>query len=106
MLNKPSEAQFRKLPGLYQTEDIPAVDKLMHLHFFLGDSHWFVAEFDGEDLFFGFAVLGGDLINAEWGYFSLTELDSVKVLGVFSVVCDQNWQPTPAGEIDIIKEYL
>lgn len=106
MLNKPSEARLRQLPGLYETENIPARDKIMHLHFFLGDSHWFAAEFGGEDLFFGFAVLGGDMQNAEWGYFSLAELDSVKVLGVFPVICDLNWRPVPAGEIGVIKDCL
>ena len=35
---------------------------------------WYVTEFDGKDTFFGF-VEGHD---KEWGYFSLSELESIK----------------------------
>jgi hypothetical protein len=27
---------------------------------------------------FGYAILGGDLINSEWGYFNLSDLTSIK----------------------------
>lgn len=55
-----------RMPRLYETEDTPAAEKLIWAHFFLGDSHWFAAEFDGKDTFFGYAVLNGDMMNAEW----------------------------------------
>jgi len=35
------------------------------------------AETDGKGLYFGFAVLGGDYQNAEWGHFRLSELMAV-----------------------------
>lgn len=68
-----------KMPRLYETEGVPFDDKEIWLHFFvLGtDSHWMAAETDGKGLYFGYAVLGGDWQNAEWGYFRLTELMTV-----------------------------
>jgi hypothetical protein len=58
------------------------------LHFFIGGSDWYVAEFDGDNLFFGYVVLNGDSECAEWGYFSFSELKDVKVVmvGVKSIV--------------------
>ena len=106
MLNKPKLDALRQLPGLCATEDVPAREKIMRLRFYLGDSEWYAAEFDGEDLFFGFAVLGGDLDNAEWGYFSLAELSDVRILGLFPVICDLKWRPIPAGEISVIKGHV
>jgi len=47
MWNLPNEKSLRKIPRLYETEDIEVMEKLIYLHFFLGSSDWFVAEFDG-----------------------------------------------------------
>ncbi|WP_232005640.1 hypothetical protein [Pseudodesulfovibrio profundus] len=62
------------MPRLCVTEGVPFEDKEIWLHFFvLGtDSHWMAAETDGKGLYFGYAVLGGDYQNAEWGYFRLS----------------------------------
>lgn len=79
MWNTPSQSRLDKIPRLYETENISAEDKLIYLHFFIGGSDWFVAEFDGDDIFFGYVVLNGDKSNAEWGYFSFAELREVKV---------------------------
>ncbi len=81
MWNTPSNERLNKIPRLYETEHQPLADKLIYLHFFIGGSDWFVAEFDGEDLFFGYAILNGDRQNAEWGYFSFTELKSIDING-------------------------
>lgn len=87
-----------QIPRLYETENIPADGKLIYHHFFIGDSHWYVAEFDGEDIFFGYAILNGDMQNAEWGYFSLQELKSVKV-GPLRVEVDCSWEVKRFQEI-------
>ena len=67
MFNHPTTEQLDKIPRLYQTEHTSLMDKTIWLHFFIGGCDWYIAEYDGEDLFFGFAILNGDLINAEWG---------------------------------------
>ena len=60
MWNEPSTERLSKIPRLYETENIKAQDKMIHLHFFIGGCDWFVAEYDGQDLFWGFAILNQD----------------------------------------------
>lgn len=88
MWNTPSKSRLETIPRLYETEHIPANDKLIHLHFFIGSCDWLVAEYDGNDTFFGYAILNGDYECAEWGYFSFKELKSVKVAGYCEVDCE------------------
>lgn len=103
MWNVPTREELDRIPRLYQTEDIPLKDKLIHLHFFIGSCNWFIAEYDGEDLFWGYAVLHGDHLNAEWGYISFTELKEVKIRGWMEIDRDINWQIRKASEIDLIR---
>lgn len=105
MWNKPTAEELARLPHLYETESTAAADKPIVMHFFFGSCDWYVAEFDGDDTFFGFAVLNGDLQCAEWGYFSLAELDELRFNG-FEVDCDLYWQSRPAGRIERIKEWI
>jgi hypothetical protein len=103
MWNIPIQEELDRIPRLYQTEDIPLKDKLIHLHFFIGSCNWFIAEYDGEDLFWGYACLNGDHLNAEWGYISFIELKDVKVHGWLEIDRDINWQIRKASEIDLIR---
>lgn len=65
------------LPPLYSTEDVPLADKVVLAKFFnpCGAGTWLATEFDGEDLFFGWAEIAPGY--GEWGYFSLSELSGV-----------------------------
>ena len=105
MWNTPSEKVLQQIPKLCATGAIPAKEKVIHLHFFFGGCDWYAAEFDGEDLFFGFAVLNDDMMNAEWGYFTLSELEGINIHG-FEVDCELHWKPTPAGTIDRIRDWI
>jgi len=65
------------LPPLYATEETPILDKMVYAKFF--DPYtpwtWFVCEYDPKERScFGY-VIGQE---KEWGYFSLTELESLK----------------------------
>lgn len=102
MLNKPTEHELRQLPRLYSTENVPAADKIIHMHFFLGSSDWFAVEYDGEDTFFGFAIVNDDEANAEWGYFSLSELAAINFLG-FEIDRDVYWKPVRAGDVNVLR---
>jgi len=53
-------------------------DKRNYLHYFIGRCDWFISEYDGEDLFFGYAILG-DSRFGEWGYISLEELRQIRI---------------------------
>ena len=116
MWNTPTKSALTKIPRLYETEDVPAKDKIIWMHFFLGGSDWFICEFDGEDTFFGFVCLNGWTDCAEWGYISFRELKELKVKALISingkkagfmpleVDRDINWTPKKASEIALIRE--
>ena len=66
---------FRDTPPLGATEGQPEEVAKVALHYFGGNSDWYIKELDletGEA--FGFAVLNGDTENAEYGYINLREL--------------------------------
>lgn len=103
MWNVPSRDRLDKIPRLNQTETTPTKDKIIHLHFFIGGCDWFIAECDGDDLFWCFANLN-DEQNAEWGYVSFNELKSFSVKGI-EIDCELEdfWQPKPVSQIPAIK---
>jgi len=103
MWNEPSKKRLSKIPGLYETEDVPLKDKIVWLHFFIFGTDWFTCEYDG-NLFFGFVVLNNDLESAEWGYFSLQELKEININGI-EIDCEleEFWKPKRAIEVDKIR---
>ena len=106
MWNTPTTDRLSKIPKLYETEHIPLQEKLIYLHFFIGGCDWYIAEFDGEDLFWGFAILNDDFQNAEWGYISFSELKSIKVGGWLEIDCEleEFWVVQKASEIEKIRK--
>ena len=104
MRNEPSEERLARIIRLYETEAIPTKDKIIHLHFFICGSDWYLSEFDGEDLFFGYAILNGDQQNAEWGYSSFSDIKFMNV-DCIEIDCEleEFWIPKPVPEIPTIK---
>lgn len=104
MWNEPNPERLARIPRLYETESTPIQDKLIYLHFFIGGCDWYVAEYDGNDLFFGYAILNDDTECAEWGYVSFSELKSIKINGI-EIDCEleEYWPPTPVSDIPRIK---
>lgn len=102
MMNLPSKQKLNSIAKLYQTEHLPLKDKTIQLHFFLGGCDWYVCEYDGGELFFGFACLNGDLQNAEWGFISYSDLKAIKVNGIFEIEYDEYWKVRPAREVKLI----
>jgi len=105
MWNEPTRERLAKTPKLYETEDIPAKEKLIHLHFFIGGCDWYICETDGEDIMFGFCILNNDYDMAEWGYVSLSELRSIKVDGWCEVDCEleEHFPVTKAKFIEKVR---
>jgi hypothetical protein len=89
------------LPKLYATESIPSNEKVAVAKFFYpyGRGTWYATEFDGEDTFFGYVVsmLGPDC--DEYGYFSLSELESVKGPLGLGIERDIAFRPTKLSEL-------
>ena len=104
MWNTPSKQTLAKIPGLYKTEDVSLKGKQIYLHFFIGRSDWYVAEYDGDTLFWGFTILNNDLEMAEWGYISFTELKEIRVGPGVEIDCEINWKVRKACEIENIRE--
>jgi hypothetical protein len=57
MWTEPRQNKLDSIPRLYQTEHTASPDKTIHAHFFLGACDWYICEYDGGDLFWGFACL-------------------------------------------------
>ena len=65
--------------------------------------YWYIAEYDGDDLFFGYAVLNDDLELGEWGYVSFQELRRIRIPPGFEVDCEVYIEPVRASEIEKIR---
>lgn len=104
MWNIPSKERLDQIPGLYETEKIETKDKLVYLHFFIFECDWYIVEYDGNDLFFGYVIMNGDTQNAEWGYISFSELKSISIKSV-EVDCETEtcWRIRPVSEIEKIQ---
>ena len=69
------ETVLKKCPNIGGTDTMkehPAI-----FHYFYGSTDIFICEYDHKDLMFGYAILGGDLHNSEWGYFNLPDLTDI-----------------------------
>ena len=83
------------LPSLYSTEDLPCEDKQVIVKFFnpLGNQTWEIVEGSYQEdmdtwLLFGKCDLGFG--EAEWGYVTLAELESIKLpmgMGIERDIC-------------------
>lgn len=90
------------IPRLYETEDVPKDEKIVHAHYFLGNSDWYILELSVQLESFCYTILGGHEEGQELGYQSLIELETVKVSnGNFDqyIERDLHWTPKPLGEV-------
>ena len=96
---------LNKLPKLYETDGKPLEEKIAVVRFFnpCGSGTWYGVEYDHEDnLFFGLAFIH----EWEWGYFSLTELENIRLRGGLKIERDLYFKPTKVSEISELKSYL
>ena len=84
------------MPPLY-AQDGKGGKAIVHVKFFTPDANWtlYSTEFDGEDTFFGLV----DGHCKELGYFSLSELQSVKGALGLPIERDLYWQPKTLDQI-------
>ena len=59
MWNEPTTEQLNSsIPTrLYKTEHIALPDKLIYAHLYISSCDWFICEWDGINLFWGFVIL-------------------------------------------------
>lgn len=84
-----------QLPPLYAQDGDP--NAIAYVKFFTPDSNWtwYASEFDGEDTFFG--LIQGQF--EELGYFSLSELQSIRGPIGLLIERDLHFQPTPIAQL-------
>jgi hypothetical protein len=77
----------RNIPKLHETSE--QEDPRVYVKFFdpTGSWTWYAMEFDGEDTFYGYV----DGFEGEYGYFSLSELQSVKGMFGLGIERDIHW---------------
>lgn len=104
MWNEPTKERLNRVPRLYETENVPLKEKLVHIHFFIGGCDWYICETDG-DTMFGFCILNNDYEMAEWGYVTLSELRSINIDGWLEIDCELEdfWKVKRAVDVDKIR---
>lgn len=80
MWNEPSKNQLEKIPKLYSQENVK--DPKVRMKFFLVNMTWYITEFDGKDIMFGWVINDAYSDGAELGYVSFNELKGIKVRGM------------------------
>ncbi len=93
-----TKAIRNKLPKLYATEQIPALEKRIIVKFFSPWTSWTWYAVEGEEKdgdFTFFGLVAGN--ENEWGYFSLNELTEVRGPGGLRIERDYHFgMPTVA----------
>lgn len=92
-----TKSELAILPKLYATEHIKPEDKMIQVKLFHPASNWtwYVIEFDGSDICWGF-VKG---LDAEFGYFSLSEISQVRGPLGLCVERDKWFKPMKVSDI-------
>ena len=82
---------IKNLPNLYEQDD-KGLDAIAYVKFFTPWSSWtwYATEYDGNDIFFGLV----DGFEKELGYFSLSELKSIKGPFGLKIERDLYFKPT------------
>ena len=85
----------KQIPAIYTQEKVK--DPLVYAKFFTPWSNWtwYVTEYDGIDTFFGL-VIG---FEKEFGYFSLSELESARGTFGMCIQREQTFKPRPLSEV-------
>lgn len=95
-----TKAIERKLPKLYATEDIKIHKKVAQVKYFnpVGNSTWYGIEYDPvSKVFFGYYSDNSN--NSGLGYFSLQELETLKLPYGLSIERDMHFIPDELGNI-------
>jgi superfamily II DNA/RNA helicase len=85
----PLHKQVKALPKVYSTQETDNKDKVLLAHYFAPSHDYYIVEIDKQaDQFYGFTILQGDWINAEWGYIGIRQLTGTPLIQM-----DFNWRP-------------
>lgn len=92
----------KRLPRLYETEDVPTENKIAVAKFFhaWSGSTWYVIEYDGDQTCWGLVKMWD--YEPEFGYFSLSELFNEEYFP-FGIPPERDifFRPTPVEELAV-----
>ena len=93
-----TEDIIKKLPGLYETEELSEEETMVWVKYFTPDGQWswYGIEYNPETRVF-FGLVKGFV--AELGYFSLTELESVRGPMGLGVERDVHFEPVSLARV-------
>ncbi|MCC7449942.1 MAG: DUF2958 domain-containing protein [Anaerolineae bacterium] len=85
------------IPKLYKTADTPPRDKMIWIRLFdpQGSWTWYVVEYDGKDECFGYV----EGFEGEWGYFTLSELRTLRGKMGLPIERDIWFKPQTCAEV-------
>jgi hypothetical protein len=91
----------KRLPKLYETENVPLEEKTVYVKFFTPDSNWTWYVIEGQEQTDGNMVLFGWVcgLEREFGYFTLRELESVRGPLGLPIERDLHFKPRPLKEV-------
>lgn len=75
------------------------------IHYFIGSSDWYVCEVDEDNVGFGYAILNGDIQNAEYGYIDLNEVTTLTLNGFIQTELDIYNNDSISMEHAIVEKY-
>ena len=90
----PTIDDLKQLPRLRPKKEISYEETIIYYHLYISKCEWFVAEFDGEDLLYGFVIVNGDFSGGKWGYFSYLDLHKIESDNL-KVDNDASWKVGP-----------
>ncbi len=96
LMTKQLEKRFAQVGSQENVSDPVIIAKFFNP---TGAGTWYATEYDPKDrIFFGYVSIFGD-DNDEWGSFSLTELESVRVAFGLGIERDLYWTEKKASEV-------
>ena len=105
MRNKPAESELAELCEIPIAENTPLEERIIHMHFFLGNSDLYVSAYDLQrQMFFGYFIPNNDYEKAAWGQFSLEEMDRLRLAPDLEVTRNLDWRPKRAMDVDRIRD--
>jgi len=92
-----TQAIVKKFPAISETSEKKSEDVEIIAKFFnpMGSWTWYATEYDGDDLFFGYV----DGNFPELGYFSLKELQSIRLPLGMGIERDKYFPKTKLSEV-------
>lgn len=107
MLDAPHEKEFLKMPRLSSSQHLERREIVIHMHLYLPNADWYLAEYDpDEGVFYGFVILDRLLSYGYWAYECLDDLLEYHTRAGVEVSRDVSWSARKAGDVQRIVDVL